>query len=48
MQADARGYFEFSFRAPYPVPGTKYDVDLVARKADVARETHLTLFQRQG
>ncbi|HTH79614.1 MAG TPA: hypothetical protein VL593_11585 [Ramlibacter sp.] len=48
LQADARGFFEFSFRTPYPVPGTKYDVDLVARKADESREARLTLFQRQG
>ena len=37
-----------SGRSPYPVPGTKYDVDLIARKADVTREARLTLFQRQG
>jgi hypothetical protein len=48
LQADARGFFEFSFRTPYPMPGTKYDVDLVARKADVTREARLVLFQRQG
>ena len=48
IQADARGFFEFSFRTPFPVPGTKYDVDLVARKADETREARLTLFQRQG
>jgi hypothetical protein len=48
LQADARGFFEFSFRTPFPVPGTKYDVDLVARKADVTKEARLTLFQRQG
>lgn len=48
IQADARGFFEFSFRSPFPVPGTKYDVDLIARKADVTREARLTLFQRQG
>lgn len=47
-QADARGFFEFSFRTPFPVPGTKYDVDIVARKADVTKEARLTLFQRQG
>jgi hypothetical protein len=48
LQADARGFFEFSFRSPFPVPGTKYDVEMVARKADVTREARLTLFQRQG
>lgn len=48
LQADARGMFEFSFRSPFPVPGTKYDVSMVASKADVTREAHLVLFQRQG
>jgi hypothetical protein len=48
IQADARGFFEFSFRSAFPVPGTKYDVQLTARKADVTKEAHLTLFQRQG
>jgi hypothetical protein len=48
LQADARGMFEFSFRSPFPVPGTKYDVNMIATKADVTREAHLVLFQRQG
>jgi hypothetical protein len=48
MQADARGNFEFSFTSPFPVPGTRYDVQMVARKADITTESRLTLFQRQG
>lgn len=48
VQANERGFFEFSFRSPFPVPGTKYDVSLVASKADVTREAHLVLYQRQG
>jgi hypothetical protein len=48
VQANDRGFFEFSFRSPFPVPGTKYDVSLVASKADVTREAHLVLYQRQG
>jgi hypothetical protein len=48
VQADARGFFEFSFRTPFPVPGTKYDLALTARKADATTEARLTLFQRQG
>jgi hypothetical protein len=48
LQANDRGLFEFSFRSPFPVPGTKYDVNMVARKADMQTEAHLVLYQRQG
>ncbi|HWJ95402.1 MAG TPA: hypothetical protein VNT33_11795, partial [Telluria sp.] len=48
IQADASGNFEFTFNSPFPVPGTRYDVQLVAHKADVTNEARLTLFQRQG
>lgn len=48
VQADARGVFEFGFRSPFPVPGTKYDVNIVSTKENVTREAHLVLFQRQG
>lgn len=48
IQANDRGFFEFSFRSPVNVAGTKYDVNLVARKADMHTETRLVLFQRQA
>lgn len=48
VQADARGVFEFAFRTPLPVPGTKYDVNIVASKENITREANLVLFQRQG
>ena len=48
VQADARGNFEFGFRTPFPVPGTKYDVGIVSSKDNMTREAHLVLFQRQG
>jgi hypothetical protein len=48
LQANDRGFFDFSFRSPFPVPGTKYDVNMVARKADMQSEAHLVLYQRQG
>jgi hypothetical protein len=48
MQADAHGNFEFSFTSPFPVPGTRYDVQMIAHKADITTEARLTLFQRQG
>ena len=48
LQADANGRFDFSFNSPFPVPGTRYDVVMVANKADVTTEARLVLFQRQG
>jgi len=48
MQADANGHFDFNFTSPFPVPGTRYEVSLVASKADVTSETRLVLYQRQG
>ena len=48
MQADANGHFDFNFTSPFPVPGTRYEVLLVASKADVTSETRLVLYQRQS
>ncbi|HSV35929.1 MAG TPA: hypothetical protein VLI46_10250 [Ramlibacter sp.] len=48
LQADANGNFDFSFSSPFPVPGTRYEVAMVATKADVTTESRLVLFQRQG
>ncbi|HWP13282.1 MAG TPA: hypothetical protein VNN06_15775, partial [Ramlibacter sp.] len=48
VQADANGHFDFSFRPPFPLPGTRYDVAMVAHKADVTTEARLVLYQRQG
>ena len=48
LQADPNGYFDFRFTSPFPVPGTRYDVSMVASKADVTNEARLTLFQGQG
>jgi hypothetical protein len=48
LQADANGRFDFSFTSPFPVPGTRYDVSMMARKADVTTEARLVLYQRQG
>ncbi len=48
LQADREGEFEFSFASPFPVPGTRYDIQMTATKADVTNEARLTLFQRQG
>jgi hypothetical protein len=48
LQADPDGYFDFRFTSPYPMPGTRYDVSMVASKADVTNEARLTLFQGQS
>jgi hypothetical protein len=48
VQADANGRFEFSFNSPFPLPGTRYDISMVANKADVTTESRLVLYQRQG
>jgi hypothetical protein len=48
LQADAQGRFEFSFNSPFPVPGTKYDIDMVSTKSDVTREARIVLYHRQG
>ena len=33
---------------PFPVPGTRYEVSMIASKADATAEARLVLFQRQG
>jgi len=48
IQADANGNFDFSFNSPFPVPGTRYDISMVASKADMTAEMRLVLYQRQG
>ncbi len=46
LQADANGNFSFSFSPRFPLPGTRYDVSLIATKAGATHESRLTLFQR--
>ncbi len=48
IRADANGYFEFTFNSPVPIPGTRYEISMVASKAHVTAEAHLVLYQRQG
>jgi hypothetical protein len=47
MQADANGDFEFSFSSSIAVPGMRYDVSMLASKADMTGEARLVLYQRQ-
>ena len=48
VQADANGNFSFSFTPQMPLPGTRYEVHIVATHGDVRAEATLVLFQRQG
>ena len=48
VQADATGRFSFTFSPRYPIPGTRYEVDMVANKASATNDAKLVLFQRQG
>jgi len=48
VQADGNGNFSFSFAPQLPLPGTRYEVTMVAHKADLTTESRLVLFQKQG
>jgi hypothetical protein len=48
VQADANGNFSFSFTPQLPLPGTRYEVTMGARRGDASAESTLVLFQRQG
>jgi hypothetical protein len=48
VQADASGRFSFTFSPRFPIPGTRYEIDMSASKANVKNDTKLVLFQRQG
>lgn len=46
LQADANGSFSFNFSPRFPIPGTRYEVGMVASKANVKTESRLVLHQR--
>ncbi len=48
VQADGNGDFSFDIAPPFPLPGTRYEVTLVAHKNDQKTEAKLVLFQKQG
>lgn len=48
VQADANGNFSFSIAPQLPLPGTRYEVMMASRKADLTTESRLVLFQKQG
>jgi hypothetical protein len=46
LQADANGNFSFNFSPRFPIPGTRYEIAMVASKANVNTEARLVLHQR--
>ena len=48
VQADGNGNFSFTVASQLPLPGTRYEVTMVSRKADLSAESKLVLFQKQG
>ena len=48
VQADGAGNFNFTFSPRFPMPGTRYEIDMVSNKAPLKTESRLVLFQKQG
>ena len=48
VQADSSGRFSFTFSPRFPIPGTRYEIDMSASKANVRNDAKLVLFQRQS
>lgn len=46
LQADQEGNFSFTFVPQIPIPGTRYDVLMVASRGNATQETRLSLIQR--
>ena len=46
VQADGNGNFSFSFSPRFAIPGARYDVVMVATKANINTDAKLTLYQR--
>lgn len=46
LQADVNGNFSFNFSPRLPIPGTRYEITMVATKANVNTEAKLVLHQR--
>jgi hypothetical protein len=46
LQADASGNFAFSFVPQFPIPGTRYDVTMVATRGNLRDDARLVLMQR--
>ena len=48
VQADSSGRFSFTLSPRFPIPGTRYEIDMSASKANVKNDAKLVLFQRQS
>ena len=48
VQADGAGNFAFTFSPRLPLPGTRYEIDMVSSKAQLKTESRLVLFQKQS
>ena len=48
VQADGAGNFNFTFSPKLPLPGARYEIDMVSTKAQLKTESRLVLFQKQG
>lgn len=48
VQADNAGNFSFTFSPKLPLPGARYEIDMVSTKAPLKTESRLVLFQKQG
>ena len=48
VQADAAGNFSFTFSPKLPLPGARYEIDMVSTKAPLKSESRLVLFQKQN
>lgn len=46
LQADREGTFSFTLVPGIPIPGTRYDIDMVARRDNLSQESRFTLFER--
>lgn len=47
VRADPAGNFVVTFQSPLPVPGTRFDIAIVASKGGLTRETKLVLLQQR-
>lgn len=46
LQADPNGNFQFTFVPQFPVPGTRYDINLVSTRGNLRDDHRLVLIQR--
>jgi len=46
LQADGNGNFSFIFSPRFPIPGTRYEIAMIATKASVNTDARLVLHQR--